>query len=288
MLYQSGADYRASSNRSIFLFGMSGVGKTLTASRLRQELGWYHYSVDFRIGTRYLQEQITDMVLLAAMQVPVLRDLLHSDSIEINPKLTFANLTPLSTWLGAPGDPARGGIAFEEYRRRQQAHARAERLATLDAIEFIERARNIYGIPRFVCDSSGSICEVADPDNETDPVCSEVAAHMLPVYIRSSESHRQVLTERFRRSPKPMYFHPDFLASAWAEFRREQPDAPVDPAAFLVFAFDRLIDWRLPRYEALAARWGVSVEAEELARIDSAGEFDELVATAIDRRRAAA
>mgnify|MGYP000284807589 CR=1 FL=1 len=39
---------------------------------------------------------------------------------------------PLGRPLGKPGDPARGGLPFDEYMRRQALHRRAEINALLD------------------------------------------------------------------------------------------------------------------------------------------------------------
>ena len=98
--------------------GMSGVGKTTLAEML-QKSGWFQYSVDYRIGTRYMGEHIVDNFKREAMRVPFLRELLRSDSIYIRSNITFENLSPLSTYLGKPGNPAQGGISFAEYKRRQ-------------------------------------------------------------------------------------------------------------------------------------------------------------------------
>ena len=54
--------YRAWKHKSITLLGMSGVGKTRLANLLRKKGGWFHYSVDYRIGTRYLGEPILDNI----------------------------------------------------------------------------------------------------------------------------------------------------------------------------------------------------------------------------------
>ncbi|MBI3570735.1 MAG: ATPase, partial [Gammaproteobacteria bacterium] len=63
----SAKDFKAWSNRSITLLGMSGVGKTRLAIRLRKK-NWFHYSGDYRIGTRYLDEPILDHIKQQAMQ----------------------------------------------------------------------------------------------------------------------------------------------------------------------------------------------------------------------------
>ena len=52
---------------------MSGLGKTRIAAMLREEADWFHYSIDFRIGTRYMGEHIVDNFKREAMRNPFLR-----------------------------------------------------------------------------------------------------------------------------------------------------------------------------------------------------------------------
>ncbi|MGB0440359.1 MAG: ATPase, partial [Paracoccaceae bacterium] len=118
MRYRSAADWHAAPNKRAVLFAMSGLGKTHVSHMLRESGDWFHYSIDYRIGTRYMGEFITDNAKREAMKVPFLRDLLMSDSIYIGSNITFDNLDPVSTYLGKPGDPAQGGLPITEYRRR--------------------------------------------------------------------------------------------------------------------------------------------------------------------------
>ncbi len=284
MIYADARAYLEAPAKRVLLFGMSGLGKTRLANLLRAAGGWFHYSVDYRIGTRYMGEFIADMFKREAMKNPLLRELLMSDSVYIASNITFDNLTPLATYLGKQGDPARGGLAFDEYRRRQEQHSQAEIAAMLDTTRFIDRARDLYGYPHFVCDTSGSICEVVDGDNPDDPVMRGLADHHLLVWIKGSEAHRAELCRRFDRAPKPMYYRPEFLTQVWAEFlaREGLPATQVDPDAFLRFGYARLLESRQPRYAAMA-RWGVTVTAEEVARVETQADFDALMATAIDR-----
>src|SRR5436190_1688503 len=83
------------------------------------------------------------------------------------------------TYLAKPGDPAKGGVPFAEYQRRQAQHATAEVSAMLDTTRFIARAQDIYGYDSFVCDTSGSICEVVNADDRADPVMTELSQHLL-------------------------------------------------------------------------------------------------------------
>ena len=75
-------EFRNWDHKNITLLGMSGVGKTYLSSLLRQH-NWFHYSIDYRIGTRYLDEPIMDLIKQQAMQAPFLRDLLRKDWIYI-------------------------------------------------------------------------------------------------------------------------------------------------------------------------------------------------------------
>ena len=58
----------------------------------------------------------------------------------------------------------------------------------------------------------------------------------------------------------------------------------VDPDAFIRHGFRALMEHRLPRYAEMAARWGVTVEAAEVACVRDPADFDALVAEAIARR----
>ncbi len=285
MIYSSGSDYLAAPRKRVLLFGMSGLGKTWLANLMRATGGWFHYSVDYRIGTRYMGEFIADNFKREAMKVPLLRELLMSDSVYIASNITFDNLAPLSTYLGKPGDPARGGLPFAEYCRRQEEHRQAEVAAVLDTTRFIDRAADIYGYPHFLCDTSGSICEVVEADDPADPVLGEISQHLLLVWIEGSEAHRAELCRRFDRAPKPMYYRPGFLRQVWAEYLAETglTEATADPDAFLRFGYARLLDSRQPRYAAMA-RWGVTITAEEVAAVRDAAGFDALIARAIDRK----
>ena len=284
MLYSSGQDFRDAPHKRVMLFGMSGLGKTYLSNMLRAAGNWFHYSVDYRIGTRYMGEYIADNFKREAMKVPLLRELLLTDSVYIASNITFDNLAPLSTYLGKPGDPARGGVEFAEYCRRQSQHREAEVAAMLDAPRFIERARSLYDYENFVCDTSGSICEVVNADDPTDPVMTALSNHLLPVWIQGSPEHRAELIRRFDRAPKPMYYQPDFLETVWTEYLAQQgkPADQVDPDAFLRFGYARLLEHRVPRYAAMAC-WGVTVSAQEVAAVKTPADFDTLIATAIDR-----
>jgi len=286
MMHRTAHDWLQARRKRVLVFGMSGLGKTRLASTLRAEGGWFHYSVDYRIGTRYMGEHITDEFKRAAMRVPLLRELLLSDSVYIASNITFDNLAPLSMYLGKPGDPDSGGLPFEEYMRRQEQHRAAEIAALMDVPEFIDKAEDIYRYPNFICDTGGSICEVVDPEDPEDEVLKTLSAHTLMVWIEGGERHVAELARRFDRAPKPMYYQPDILRAAWDEYLREHrlTEAGVDPDAFVRWAFARALAHRLPRYRAMAENWGVTVSAEEVSAVADAAGFEALIARALERR----
>lgn len=287
MIYHTAADYRTSPNKRVLLFGMSGLGKTHLSNMLREVGGWFHYSVDYRIGTRYMGEYISDNFKREAMKVPLLRELLMTDSVYIASNITFDNLAPLSTYLGKPGDPAKGGVEFAEYLRRQEQHRVAEMATLLDTPRFVARAQDLYGYDNFVCDSGGSICEVTDPEDPADPVLTALTGNLLLVWIKGSDAHTAELIRRFDRAPKPMYYQPAFLAAMWAEFRalHSVAEDAVDPDAFVRWTYARALAHRQPRYAAMA-KWGVTVTAEEVAQARDPAAFDALICAALDRRTA--
>lgn len=285
MRFSSGHEFRAQTHHAVTIFGMSGVGKT-TVSGLLQQHDWFQYSVDYRIGTRYMGEHIVDNFKREAMKVPFLRQLLRSDSIYIRSNISFENLSPLSTYLGKPGNPDLGGMPFAEYRRRQAQHRGAEISALLDVPEFIERAHDIYDYPHVICDSGGSLCEVVDVDDTSDPVLTTLAAHTVMVYIAGNDVHTKMLVERFRRQPKPMYYQPAFLDAKWAEYKSLNGitnDDAVDPDGFAVWGFEELLRHRVPLYEAIARRYGYVIHMEDIPNITGEQDFLALLERTIDK-----
>lgn len=286
MLYSSAADWRDAREKRLLFFGMSGLGKTRLAMLLRDAGDWFHYSIDYRIGTRYMGEHIADNFKREAMKNPFLAELLRTDSVYIASNITFQNLAPVSTYLGKPGDPARHGLPIEEYRRRQAQFRQAEISALLDTASFIERAATVYGYPHFVCDTGGSICEWVDPDDPGDPVLSALSQATLMVWIEGSDQHTAELVRRFDRAPKPMAYRADFLTRCWDEYIIENNVKPdeVDPDDFIRSTYARALAHRRPLYRAMARNWGVTVGADEVARVRDAADVIAMVAEAIGRR----
>lgn len=266
--------FRAWDRKCITLLGMSGVGKTRLSHILRQA-DWFHYSGDYRIGTRYLDEAILDSIKEQAMQVPLLRDLLRSDSIFIRNNITFHNLKPVSTFLGLLGNPEQGGIGLSEFKRRQNLHRQAEIAAMYDLPSFMRKAKLIYGYQHFVNDVGGSLCELDEPG-----LLEFLAQHSLLLYIQASRADEEALIERAVSSPKPLYFREAFLDEQLAEYKAMhgvEYVAQIDPKDFSRWVFPRLFRARIPRYEAIAARYGYTVTTEDLARVTDEKGFHDLL-----------
>ena len=283
MLYESKSDWDNAPEKRVMLFGMSGLGKTHISNLLRSEGDWFHYSVDYRIGTRYMGEHIADNFKREAMKVPLLRELLMSDSVMIASNITFDNLAPLSTYLGKPGDPDKGGVPWEEYLRRQEQHREAETAAMLDTGHFIRRAKELYGYDNFVCDTSGSVCEIVDPANPADPVLSALSQNLLMVWIEGSDAHTDALVRRFDRAPKPMCYQAEFLETCWAEYLAEKsvPGDKVDPDDFVRWTYARALAHRQPRYRAIAENWGITLQADDVAAVSTEADFCALIGAAL-------
>ncbi|PVA11638.1 ATPase [Pelagivirga sediminicola] len=285
MIYTTAEEWRGAPAKHVLFYGMSGLGKTHLSNMLRSSGGWFHYSIDYRIGTRYMGELIADNAKAHAMQVPFLRDLLLSDSIYIGSNITFDNLAPVSTYLGKPGATDKGGLPIEEYRRRQDQFRRAEISALQDTGYFIDRAMQLYGYPNFICDTGGSICEWVDGTDPNDPLLTELSRRCLLIGLDGSEAHTAELIRRFDRAPKPMAYQPDFLTAAWDEYLRENNclESDVDPDSFIRWTYARALAHRKPRYRAMAP-WGITLGPDDVERITDADSFTNVIAGAIEPR----
>jgi hypothetical protein len=271
-------EFLAWESKRITLLAMSGAGKTTLANQLPKQK-WFHYSGDYRIGTKYLEEPILDNIKRRAMDVPFLRELLLSDSIYICSNVTVENLSPVSTFLGKVGNPALGGLPLKEFKRRQALHRQAEIAAMLDVPDFIRKAEAIYGYKHFINDAGGSVCELDCPE-----VLETLAQHTLIVYVKIPPALEQTIIERAKTDPKPLYYREAFLDEQLAVFMDEKGYSDTDsivPDEFVTWVFPKLYRSRLPRYQAIADRYGYTVEADAVAQVRCEDDFIRLVADAV-------
>jgi hypothetical protein len=274
-------EFRAWKHKSVTLLGMSGVGKTYLSMLLRQH-NWFHYSGDYRIGTRYLDEPILDLIKQQAMQVPFLHDLLRRDWIYIRNNIKVADLGPVLSFVGQLGNPELGGVPLGEFTRRQALYRQAEIDAMNDVPGFIRKAHEIYGYPNFVNDVGGSLCELEEP-----AVIDLLGRHTLILYIRVTEpEEEEALIRRAQSDPKPLYYRPAFLEEQLQEYLQLnglEYAAEMDPNDFTRWVFPHLFHSRVPRYEAIAGPHGYTVTSREVGAVRDEQDFLDLLETAIAR-----
>jgi hypothetical protein len=266
-------------HKAITLLGMSGVGKTTLAAKLPASK-WFHYSGDYRIGTKYLAEPILDNIKRQAMQVDFLRDLLRSDSIYIASNVTFHNLAPIATFLGKIGRADLGGLSVEEFKKRQRLHREAEIAAMRDVAAFIDKAQAIYGYDHFINDAGGSICELDDAQT-----VSTLTEHTLILYLKADAALEQQLVERAVKNPKPMYYGEAFLDRKLEEYLRESgltSTEEIVPDDFVRWIFPALVAERRPKYQAFADAHGYTIDARLTEAVAGEEDFLRLVAEVLD------
>jgi hypothetical protein len=274
------AQFRNWDRKAITLLGMSGVGKTRLAVLLRKA-HWFHYSGDYRIGTHYMSASISDNVKQKAMQVPLLKKLLLSDSITIKNNISIDNLKAVSTFLGQLGDPEQGGIGLREFKRRQNLHREAEIAAMLDVPEFIKRSHDVYAYNHFINDAGGSLCELENQD-----VLDTLAENTLIIYIKATEQDELELIKRAEQEPKPLYFREAFLSEQleiYLEDNELEYAAMIDPNDFVRWIFSRLFYNRIPRYQAIADEYGYTICTTDLSKVNSEADFLALIEKQLDQ-----
>jgi hypothetical protein len=259
---------------------MSGVGKTHISAMLRKHQ-WYHYSGDYRIGTRYLDEAILDLVKEQVMHVPFISDLLRNDWIYIRNNIKISDLGPVLSFVGKLGNPELGGVPLEDFQRRQAQYRDGEIAAMLDVPAFINKGQRIYGYPHFINDVGGSLCELDEPG-----VIDLLVEHTLMLYIQvTDQEEEEKLIARAQSDPKPLYYRPDFLLEQLGAYLNEsglQYAAEMDPNEFTRWVFPRLFHSRVPRYEEIA-KAGYTVTSREVTQVRDEQDFLALLETAIAR-----
>ena len=276
----NGQEFKTWDKKAITLLGMSGVGKTRLACILRQH-HWFHYSGDYRIGTRYLDEPILDNIKQKLMHIPLLRDLMRTDSLHLRNNITVDNLNPVSTFLGKLGNPEGGGLGLAEFKHRQELHRQAEIATMKDVPEFIQKAHHVYGYDHFINDAGGSLCELDDAE-----VLNALSDNTLILYIKASKTDEQELIKRAESLPKPLYYREDFLDEQLADYMSEKNleyVALIEPDDFMRWVFPRLFYSRIPKYEAIADQYGYTITTDEIVKVQNENDLLELIANVLDR-----
>jgi hypothetical protein len=108
----------------------------------------------------------------------------------------------------------------------------------------------------------------------------------LILYLKADEDTERELVRRAVSDPKPLYYNEKFLDQKLGEYLAEaELDSPdrVIPDEFVRWIFPSLVAHRRPKYEAMAKRYGYTVNARLVEAIANEHDFLELVASALDR-----
>ena len=174
-----------------------------------------------------------------------------------------------------------GGIPFSEYVSRQRLHRDAEIKATLKACSLVETSPELS---HFVCDTSGSICELVDPSDKDDLLLTSISRNFLIVCLEAPDSIYQVLIDRFVAKPKPMYYEESFLNSLWHTFKSgsSNTDDTINPDDFMIFGFKALIQRRKAIFDRISKNWGITLNFEHLRSINNATDLIEAIKLKIE------
>lgn len=245
------SDFSAIENKVITLMGMSGVGKTYLSMMLAREK-WFHYSCDLQIGTTYLGQEI-------------------EKTLGESNKITADDLSQLSRYVGQVG---KQGLSIEEFKRRQNNYIDAE-CQSLRELQDVVRHGIAQGYENVLNDSTGSFCEI---DNDT--ILDSVDENSLIVYIKASAEEEKEVLIRAQEYPKPMFFSPERFDYWIEEYRAEKnlkSCDDFDTKDFGRWVFPRLFENRLPKYQAIADKYGVTISSEEFQGVDTADDFLKII-----------
>jgi shikimate kinase len=244
-------DFNKIEHKVITLMGMSGVGKTHLSLMLAQQ-GWFHYSCDLEIGTQYLGAEIEKT---------------------LNEKNTIVaeDLSQLSRYVGQLGE---GGLSLKEFKRRQQQYMDAE-CQSLAELQGVVKQAVGQGHSHIVNDSTGSFCEIDD-----DVLLDSVDENSLIVYIKASPEEEKQVLKRAQDYPKPMFFSPEKLDTWLAQYAVEKKVNSTDEFDrddFGRWVFPRLFENRLPKYQAIADRYGATIPSTEFKCVKTSDDFLEVI-----------
>lgn len=245
MIYNSATDFLNAPRKAITLMGMSGVGKSYLSS-LMSGWGWYAHSCDLEIGTKYLAGEL---------DAPVSAD----------------DISALSRYISKPGD-----LPMDEFLRRQRLYYEGECAALARVPELAEAHE------RFVNDSTGSLCEIED-----DKLIEALGRSTLFVYIKAGKEEERAVLERAQDYPKPLFYPPSHF-KAWVKeymqvFDIEDAD-DLPPDDFTRWVFPRLFAERLPKYQALADRFGVTVSTKDIYEVKTEHDLLNVIAEGVQGR----
>jgi hypothetical protein len=244
------SEFNGIKHKVITLMGMSGVGKTYMSGVLEKQ-GWFHYSCDYEIGTRYMGAEI--VMTLGKENSIAKQDILQ-----------------LSEYVGRLGNPSKGGLPLEEFKRRQRAYAEAECRA-LSQLPKVVKEAHAKGFTHVVNDSTGSLCEIAD-----QILLDTIDENSLIVYLKASPEEEKAVLRRAQERPKPLFYSPerfDYWLAEYLEEKKVKSADLIEPDDFSRWVFPRLFENRLPKYQRIADKYGVTIASEKFHGVNTEDEF---------------
>ncbi len=245
------SDFNKIENKVITLMGMSGIGKTYLSCLLAKE-GWFHYSCDLEIGTTYLGAEIEET--LGEKNTVIAED-----------------LSQLSRYVGQLGA---GKLPFDEFKRRQNTYFEAE-CESLRQLQKVVAQAHKGGFSQVVNDSTGSLCEIDD-----EVLLDAVDENSLIVYIKANAEEEKHVLKRAQDYPKPMFFSPERFAF-WVEEYLTVNDLKdtneMDADDFGRWVFPRLFENRLPKYQYIADKYGVTIPSSAFHGVTTSNDFLKII-----------
>lgn len=241
------SDFNAIDNKVITLMGMSGVGKTYLSCLMARQ-GWFHYSCDLEIGTTYMGKELE-------------RTLGRKNTV------IAEDLSMLSEYVGQLG---KGKLSYDEFKRRQKLYYDAECQSLLQLKRVVKEAQ-AQGFQNVINDSTGSLCEIDD-----DTLLDSVDENSLIVYIKASAEEEKEVMRRAIAYPKPMFFSPEKFEGWVAQYLKENNLADtneMDGDDFARWVFPKLFENRLPKYQAIADKYGVAIPSDAFKAVKTADDF---------------
>jgi dephospho-CoA kinase len=242
-------DFHDIEHKVITLMGMSGVGKTYLSLMLSEQ-GWYHYSCDLEIGTNILGKEI-------------------EETLNEPNRVTADDLSQLSNYVSRLGD-----LPYDEFKRRQQKYLEAECGSLKKLPQIVEKAK-AQGFQNVLNDSTGSLCEIDD-----DLLLDTVDENSLIVYIKANAEEEKAVLQRAQDYPKPMFFSPerfDYWVSEYSADKGGISADDFDADDFGRWVFPRLFENRLPKYQAIADKYGTTIPSEEFHKVKTSDDFLNLI-----------
>lgn len=177
-------------------------------------------------------------------------------------RVTPDNLRALSAYIGQVG---KGALSRAEFKKRQRQYIEAER----DSLMALPQ------VNKLVVDSTGSLCEI-----EGEALFERLARETTLVYIKAGPEEEAALLETAKKYPKPLYFPPDKFVEWLKGYMDEKKIKSVDeiePDDFSRWVFPKLFHSRLPKYQALADKYGITVPSARVKDVKSAEELLEVI-----------